>query len=406
MKTSKTIGLKLLGIIIVVFIFVLFIMNSTKLLKKPSLTFAVEKGAISYEEFCTGYIIRDEVVLEENDGENELVQIKYEGEKVAKGDSVFRYYSNNEDDLINKISDLDEQINKALEENETIVISSDMISLEKQIEETLNVMYSTNELRKLDEYLKKIDGYIAKKAEIAGEHSPSGSLVKNLIQKRLNLEAELNTSSKIIKAPMSGIVSYRVDGLENILKIDNFDKLTKKDLDSYNLKIGSVIPQTLKKGKVVNNFVCYIAAPIDTEKADSSKIGDKVILRLANSKEVEATIFNIVNDANGKILIFEIKDKIDELIEYRKISFDIIWWKYSGYKISNSAIFSDENDLSYIERNKAGYSEKIWVKILRQNDTYSIVQNYTDEELEELGFSTEEIRQRSQLKLHDEIMLH
>lgn len=335
-----------------------------------------------------------------------MVQIKYEGEKVAKGDSVFRYYSNNEDDLISKITDLDEQINKALEENESIVVSSDMLSIEKQIEDTLNTMYNTNDLKKLDEYLKKIEGYITKKTQIAGERSPSGSLVKNLIQKRASLEAELNTSSKIIKSPISGVVSYRVDGLEDYLKVDDFSYLTKKELDSYNLKTGSVIPQIEGKGKVVNNFFCYIATPMNTEKADSSKIGDKVTLRLSNSKEVEAEISDIVNDTNCKILIFKIKDKIEELIEYRKISFDIIWWKYSGFKISNSAISTDENDLSYIERSKAGYSEKILVKILRQNDTYSIVQNYTDEELEELGFTQEEISNRQQLKLHDEIMLH
>lgn len=335
-----------------------------------------------------------------------MVQMKYEGEKVAKGDSVFRYYSNNEDDLINQIADLDEQINQALEENESMVVSSDMISLEGQIEDTLNEMYNTNEIRKLDENLKKIEGYVSKKAQIAGERSPSGSLVKNLIQKRALLEAELNTSSQIINSPMSGIVSYRVDGLEGYFKIDDFSYLNKKTLDSYNLKTGSVIPQNREKGKVVNNFVCYIATPINTEKADSSKIGDKVILRLANSQEVEAEISNIVNDTNCKILVFQIKDKIEELIEYRKISFDIIWWKYSGFKISNSAIFIDDNDLSYIERSKAGYSEKILVKILRQNDTYSIVQNYTDEELEELGFPQEEISNRDQLKLHDEIMLH
>ena len=172
------------------------------------------------------------------------------------------------------------------------------------------------------------------------------------------------------------------------------------------MKTGSVIPQSVEKGKVVNNFVCYIATPINTEKADSSKVGDKVTLRLANSKEVEAEISNIINDSNCKILVFKIKDKIEELIEFRKISFDIIWWKYSGYKISNSAILSNEDDINYIERSKAGYSEKIFIKILRQNDTYSIVQNYTDEELEELGFSPEEISERSKLKLHDEIILH
>lgn len=403
MKTGK---LKFFGTIIIVIVLALFITNSTRLLKKPSSTFVVEKGSISYEESGTGYLIRDEIVLEDSNEKSGMVQIKYEGEKVAKGDPVFRYYSNNEEDLIKKISDLDVEINKALEENESMVISSDMLSLERQIEDTLNIMYNTNEIRKLDEYLKRVEGYVSKKAQIAGERSPNGSLVKNLIDKRATLEAQLNTSSQIINAPISGIVSYRVDGLENLLKIDDFNNLNKKTLEGYNLKIGSVIPQSAGKGKVVNNFVCYIATPINTERADSSKVGDKVTLRLANSKEVDAEITNIVNDTNCKILIFKINDRIEELIDYRKISFDIIWWKYSGFKISNSAILSNEDDINYIERSKAGYSEKIFIKILRQNDTYSIVQNYTDEELEELGFSQEELEERNKLKLHDEIILH
>lgn len=72
MKNSKTTGIKFFGILITIIIFVFFIMNSTKLLKKPSLTFVVEKGSISFEETCTGYVIRDEVVLEESDGEKRI----------------------------------------------------------------------------------------------------------------------------------------------------------------------------------------------------------------------------------------------------------------------------------------------------------------------------------------------
>lgn len=399
--------IKLFSVIAIVVIGTLLLTNITRLLKKPSSTFVVEKGSISFEESATGYLIRDEAVLEDDTGNKGMVQIKYEGEKVAKGDTVFRYYSSNENNLINQISDLDEQINKALEENESMVVPSDMISLEKQIEDTLNMMYNTNELRKLDEHLKKIEGYVTKKAQIAGERSPNGSLVKSLIQKRATLESELNTSSQVINSPMSGVVSYRVDGLEEILKIEDIGSLNKKTLEGYGLKTGSVVPQNNEKGKVVNNFVCYIATPISTEKADSCKVGDKVTLRLANSEEVISTITDIVNDSSGRILVFEIKDKIEELIEYRKISFDIVWWKFSGFKISNSAISTDDNDMSYIQRNEAaGFSKKIFVKILRQNDTYSIVQNYTDEELEELGFSQDEIAEREQVKLHDEIILH
>ena len=44
--------------------------------------------------------------------------------------------------------------------------------------------------------------------------------------------------------------------------------------------------------------------------------------------------------------------------------------------------------------------------VLRENDKYSIVDNYTRSELEELGYSDEEISNRTVLTLYDEIMAH
>lgn len=70
MEKSRIKRIKTFGLVIIAIIAVLFVTNSTRLLKKPSDTFVVEKGSISYEESGTGYVIRDEVVLEENNGEN------------------------------------------------------------------------------------------------------------------------------------------------------------------------------------------------------------------------------------------------------------------------------------------------------------------------------------------------
>lgn len=407
MNNAKLENLKFLGLIICVVIVVVFFTNSTRLLKKPTDTFVVEKGMISYEESAIGYIIRDEYLLQGENAKNGMVQIKYEDERVSKGDSVFRYYSNNEESLVKQIAELDEQINSAIAEDESTTPTSDMLSVEKQIEDTLDSMYNENELRKLDEEIKKIEGYIIKKAQLAGEHSPTGSLVKSLIEKRSSLEAELNSNAETIISPESGIVSYRVDGLEEVLKCSDFSYLNTQTLESYDIKTGATVPQSNERGKVVNNFVCYMAVCMKTEKADGAEVGDTVTIRLSNTEEINAKIVHIVEEADGsKILVFEFKDKIEELIEYRKISIDIIWWKYSGFKISNSAIVTDENDLSYINKQSAGYFEKILVKVLRQNETFSIVTNYTDEELAELGFSDEEISAMPDLKLHDEIMLH
>lgn len=188
--------------------------------------------------------------------------------------------------------------------------------------------------------------------------------------------------------------------------VNNFEYLSSEFLENLNTKTGAIISSSNEKGKVVNNFECYIACPINTEKSSSVKVGDSVKLNLPNSTDVNATIEYIKEEKDDKrIIVFKITDNVENLIKYRKIYIDIIWWSYKGLKISNSSL-QEENDLYYVEKSKAGYAEKIYVKVLRQNDTYSIVENYTDEELAQLGFDIDYIKKRQELNVYDEILLY
>ena len=188
--------------------------------------------------------------------------------------------------------------------------------------------------------------------------------------------------------------------------VNNFDYLSSEFLGKLNTKTGAIISSSNEKGKVVNNFECYIACPINTEKSSSVKVGDSVKLNLPNSTDVNATIEYIKEENDDKrIIVFKITDNVENLIKYRKIYIDIIWWSYKGLKISNSSL-QEENDLYYVQKSKAGYTEKIYVKVLRQNDTYSIVENYTDEELVQLGFDIDYIKKRQELNVYDEILLY
>ena len=361
-------------------------------------------GSLSFEESVQGYILRDETVFKGENYKNGMYQIKTEGEKVCRGESLFRYYSSGEEELNKQIADLDEKINIALEESGTSLSNADVLNLEKQIENVLNELAGVNDLEKQSELLKKIDAYITKKANIAGELSPAGSYVKELINQRKELKEKLNDNSEIITTDKSGVISYRVDGCEDILGVSDFSYLSTELLNNLNLNLGTVIPQNSECGKVLNNFMCYIACPVSSEKAMEAKVGDKVVLKLSNSTEINATIDYIVEETNSRVIVFKIKDNVEDLIEFRKISFDIVWWNYTGWKVSNKAIF-EENDLSYVNKNKTGYTEKVLIKILRQNDTYSIVTNYEKEELEKMGFSDEEISNMPDIKVYDEVII-
>ena len=405
MKDSNS-GIKIIITIAFMIFLIVLVTNSTKILKNSTEVYIVANGSLSYEEPVEGYVIRDEVVLQGENYKNGMVQILSDGEKASKGQSVFRYYSNNEENILAKINELDEQINELIE-NDSIssLLSSDIASIENQIEDTINSMYDLNYLQKIQENKNKIEAYISRKAQITGFSSPSDSYIRTLAEQRSALENDLAAGSEVISAPESGLASYRVDGLEEILKVDNFDYLTSELLKSFDLKVGAVIPLSNERGKIVNNFECYIAVPTDSERATSAKVGDKLVLRFSNTDEVKAEISYIKDEGKNRILVFKISEDVAELVEYRKISFDIIWWKYTGWKVSNSSLI-EEDDGTYVERKRAGFTEKILVKVLRQNDTYSIVENYEDDELRELAYTDEQISEMSKIKLYDEIVVY
>ena len=376
------------------------------LIKQPTDVFTIEKGTLYKEETDIGYVIRHETVVKGENYKNGMEQIIPEGERAAVNENIFRYYSTNEERLKSKIAELDTKIQEAMAENTELSNGSDMKLLEDQIDEQIENINKVTDMTKLEEEKKGIDDLVTRKARIAGEASPQGSYLRELIDERKGYESELNSGAEYVKAPISGIVSYRVDGLEETLTPDNFSSLSKEYLESLNLSTGKIVATNSESGKVIDNFYCYIATITSSDEAKQAEVADRVKVRLSNNAEVDAEITNIIKeDDGGIILVLKLTEQIEELINYRKITFDLIWWDASGLKVPNQAIVS-ENELNYVVRNRAGYLSKILVKVERQGDKYSIIDSYTTEELRELGFSDEEIVNYKKISLYDEIIIN
>lgn len=285
------------------------------------------------------------------------------------------------------------------------MFSADVKAIENQIETKLENIKEKNNIQEIAENKKDINTYIMKKSKIAGELSSSGSYIKELINERESLEKKLQSNSEYVNAPMSGVVSYRVDNLEEILTPENIENLNKETFEQLDLKTGQIIATSDECGKVINNYECYIATFIKIKDADKIEVGKKVNLRLSTQEEIKATIEYINNETDDSTLIvFKTNEAVEKLIDYRKISFDIIWWKYDGLKIPKSAIIYD-NGLSYVIRNRAGYETKILVKILKESNSYCIIDNYTYEELKNMGYSSEEIDKMKQISIYDELLI-
>ena len=403
-KAKNTIiGILLFPCVFAIIIYITY--TVINLIIDPTDVSIVKNGIVSSEESAIGYVIRDEKIAKGTNTQNGIVQIKVEGEKTANGDLIFRYSGANEEELNNKINELNNKIQEAMS-GQTDLFPGDVKAIENQIENKIEGLNLKNNIQEIAEYKKDINTYIAKKSKIAGELSKSGSYINDLIQERENYQAELKRSSEYVKAPMSGVVSYRVDNMEETLTIDNFESLNKDFLESLDLKTGQIVTSSNQMGKVINNYECYIATILNSNEAKEARIGKKITLRLSTQDEVTATISYISKQEDGSyLIIFKIRDCVEKLIDYRKISFDVIWWRHEGLKIPKSAI-SYDNGLSYVVRNRGGYYNKILIKVLKENENYCIVDNYDDKDLKELGYSTSEIYSTKKISIYDEIVIN
>ena len=406
MEKKNTIDKKKVAILCVIILIILIIAIYTilHLVNNQFDVFVVTNGTLEQEETVSGYVVREETVIKGKNYKNGMVKIKSEGEKVAKGDSIFRYYSSNEENIKNEIANLDAKIQQIMQ-NENGAFNTDIKLLESQIEKELNYTYEANSVQKIQDSKKNISSYVTKKAKISGEYSPSGSYLKTLLSQREKYEKQLNENSEYIEATDSGVVSYRVDGLEEVLQTSDFSKLNKDFLEKLNLKTGQTIASSEEMGKIINNYKCYIIFNSDSNEAKSAKQGDSIKIRLQNSETTNATVENIIEESDGsKTITIKITNDVEKLISYRKISLDIIWWSADGFRVPNEAI-KEKDGLSYVVRNRNGYYNKMLVKILKQNEEYCIVRAYKTEELKELGYSTREIYNMKNIALYDEIVL-
>lgn len=374
---------------------------------QPTDIYILTKGEIIEEDETVGYVIRNEEIIKDEENSNGIYAIATEGQKVAKNEVVFRYYKESEKNITENIKQIDYQIQEELEKENVTPSSADIKVIENQIEEKLTTLNSLSNYQEIKEYKDNIDSLISKKIKYIGEITTNKD-IKQLIKERENYEKQLTNGVLYKKSTTSGIVSYRVDGLEEKLRADNLGEITDTLLESFDLKTGQIISTSNECGKVIDNLGYYVAVVTNTELGKKAKVGDNVILKFAENEEENAKIVQINEGSGKRTIIFEVNRMTTTVINHRKISVNVIWWKKTGLKVPNQAIYTENingKDVNYILRNKAGVEDKCYVKVERQNEAFSIISSYETKELKELKIDENYIKNYKNISNYDEIIL-
>ncbi len=325
------------------------------------------------------FVIRDEEFIK-SEAEGTTVSFAANGERVASGDTVSIVFDSAEDaSTYLKAQELKKEI-KHYEElsGQANFQTLNISSLTKKINNELFDYLESVEKKDFDSAVSSVEVY---RDSVVGKQIATG-VQQDFTEKLEELKAELSdlNSEKLgyteIKSENAGYFIGGFDGYENTIKFGDLDKLTAKDISkAIKSKPAEVSSEVV--GRTVSSFKWYIACVIDTKKTVDLTYDKSIYINFPESgiEKLPVKLYKIGDKSEKQTLVIFCCDEMNEdLTDFRIEDIEIITDEYTGFKISNSSIRTQDGQQGvYIVRgNLMGFRK---IRVVYTTDDYSIVDN-------------------------------
>ena len=388
-------------IVIAVILLVFIIVYKSKDVFTHKTIYTVVNGDLESMTETNLYLLKSENIVDYNKEES-ITAIVDQGKRASKYEAIATYQNESYEDYQNQIAQIDKQIQSLIKDMPE-THSADITGIENKILKYASELQGTTSYSKIQEYKAKLDELAYKKITILANSSPEDSAIRDLISKREELVRLSKTSENTIWTDRSGIVTYKLDGLEGILDYGNITNYSAQDLDN-------IIEKYNTNGnnefgiKIVNNFNAYLL--VKTPKGENDeyiKEGRTYNIRVADLENTTLKVRLTKNIAEGdyNYSIFEIQNEIDSLVDYRKLSCEVIWNTISGMAVPLNAIYHDDaQNYDYVLMVYGTDYKRVAVNIKRKSDSIAIVENVDKNTAESYGLDTSFV-----LEMYDELVI-
>lgn len=200
-----------------------------------------------------------------------------------------------------------------------------------------------------------------------------------------------------------GVITYKIDGLENIVNFENIENLDVAKLEDIISKYKSNDVSNFGI-KIIDNYNAYILVKekkgendeyIQEYKKYTLKFGEK------DYDNITALLVKKIDGKEYNYVIFKVENGIENLVDLRTTSMEVVWKKVSGMAVPKSAIKkNEEKGYNYVTLVYGTQYIDVPIKIEIESDNICIVENLTKEEREKIGVSTSYV-----LELYDKLVM-
>ncbi|HKL10340.1 MAG TPA: HlyD family efflux transporter periplasmic adaptor subunit [Clostridia bacterium] len=340
------------GVLLVIIIF--FLYNMLALLgdfKEADAPYIVEYGSIVQENEYDCLIIRDEILV----FPVESGKVKYkvnEGDKVRKGYPLYdieagAYGKDGGDDAYH-------------------------VDIKTSVE-YLRVAYENLDVGKQVDDIRKLSAY--------GIYDRI-SLIKNAIDEKImqtdgeEIETETVNRYNGSNSPISGIVSFNIDGYEEILSREsvmllNMEKIRSETINSANLK-GKEAETDEPIMKIVDNSAWYVYVYTDLRNIGRFNEGSSVKI-VFEEENVDAMVVETNNEIGNCYAILRISEQAKTFLGKRATRMHIINKNINGLIVPVDALVYQEDEIGVLIKNINGKAVFKPVGVKGSNNEWAVV---------------------------------
>ncbi len=339
-------------------------------------TMIAENGNLEDVIKAGGIIVKDEKVYNATvDGS--VTYYCEDGEKIKEGQLVADLNTDADSANVSRqIAEIQTAINskKIPSVQSTVVSQETLVSFENEIQECI----LNNELRSMYNVVGQVDN-------ISSITSHEGNYEQYDTAQLEAMKASLSASISTHKVPYysgrSGIISYKIDGMENDYPFDNVFEMTpsstaRRDYTVSDKSHSEAVSANEGIFKIIKNFDYYIAATVDNEKAklfEENKYIKTRILSDGEQHEVWGYIKKINYGSEQSVLILYFDDYFYKIYDKRYVDLELITDIYEGLKISTKALTQHDGMTGVYVQDASNIIKFFPVEIIGENEEYTVI---------------------------------
>ncbi len=336
----------------------------------------------------TGYLIREETVLE--DGGDLMEIVVGEGENVAVGGVVARIYSTQEaleqhqelEQLLTELERLEYLQTNGTEESDAIELNSQIVDAITALRTTV----SSGDLDGLSDQVLELEELVFRRDYTISSGSTLTEEIAELKSQIYTLENATESATTTARTTVYVGFSAMVDGYEGCLTFDILDDLTPESLRAAAAVQGAVSDQAV--GKVITSFDWYYASIMDKSVTKYLSTGSTVTVNFegsAGSQKMTVQSISTANESGEVAVVFYSSKNLSSTTLLREQEAEVAYGTYTGLRIPLKALRIDQETGAYgVYRVTGGQAKWVEVELLYSGSDYYLVQSVSEENMSQL----------------------